>query len=230
MHPRYKALHWRRPALHGKGAPIPPCPGLSTLGQTPCSWETSLIEGCQLCDAQMQIRGSRHPVENRNNFHPVEVFDILEGLWHCFHFSNCIPCFASASPYPPHLLSAPSLLCLCSFSLPRRSGLHVTPVAKAAAASYRVTWMCRSQELSRKRALQAACNQPSLACPRHPTAIPTSQLLGEELSALLWVNAKTWLLVVMPIFEKKCNLCSDLKANVVAGFWVIFGENFSGIP
>lgn len=90
--------------------------------------------------------------------------------------------------------------------------------------------MCRSQELSRKRALQATCNQPSLACPRHPTAVPTSQLLGEELRALLWVNAKTWLPVVMPIFEKKYNLCSDLKANGLAGFWVIFGENFSGIP
>ncbi|XP_068884986.1 uncharacterized protein [Aphelocoma coerulescens] len=43
--------------------------------------------------------------------------------------------------------------------------------------------MRRRQELSRKRALQAACNQPSLACPRDPTAIPTSQLL----ECLLWM-------------------------------------------
>lgn len=99
-----------------------------------------------------------------------------------FIFPVASPVLLLPLPIPSHLLSAPSLLRLCSFSLPRRSGLHVTHVAKAAAASYRVTWMCRSQELSRKRALQAACNQPSLACPRHPTAIPRSQLLGEELN------------------------------------------------
>lgn len=87
------------------GKMLPPCPGLSTLGQTPCSWEISLIEGCQLCDAQMQIRGSRHPVENTTDFHPVEVFDILKGLWHCFRFSSCIPCFASASPSLPPPIS-----------------------------------------------------------------------------------------------------------------------------
>lgn len=116
-----------------KGKTPPSCPNLSTLGQTPCSWEISLIEGCQLCDAQMQIRGSRHPKKTGTDFHPTEVFGKLEDFMVLLSFFSLHPLFCFCFSLPTPLLSAPSLLCWCCSRLPRRSALHVTHVVEAAA-------------------------------------------------------------------------------------------------
>lgn len=98
MHPRYKALRF----LLCKGKTPPSCPDLSILCQTLCSWEISLIEGCQLCDTQMQIRGSRHPMENRTDVHPTGGFDILEGFMVLYLFFQLHPlfCFCLSPPNP----------------------------------------------------------------------------------------------------------------------------------
>lgn len=104
---------------------------------------------------------------------PLESLTNWKTLWYCFHFSNCIPCFASASPssLPTPLLSAP-LLCWCCISLPRRSGLHVTPVVEAAARDFLQSYMgVQVPTPVQEKTSASVCKQ--LACPRNPPS-PTA--------------------------------------------------------
>lgn len=125
MHPCYKALHGQRPALEGENPPLNP--SLGTGGPTPtlCSWEVSLIEGCQLGDAQRQSRGSRHPVESRRT--PAS----LVSLTHSKGFMALRCFFPAASPVlllalPPPAPSSTFFALPVGFSSPRRRGLHGT--------------------------------------------------------------------------------------------------------
>lgn len=146
-----------------KGKTPPSCPNLSALCQTLCSWEISLIEGCQLRDTQMQIRGSRHPTENRTDFHPTGGFHILEGFMVRSSFFQLHPLFCFCLSPPPLLLSTPSLLCLCCVSSPRRSGLHETQVVEAAEQGFLQSYMD-----ARPVQEKTSASSPQLTCPRDP--------------------------------------------------------------
>lgn len=159
MHPRYKALHWQLPALQVKDAslmpqPQHPWPNPLLLGDQPYRGVPAVLR----TDANQGIQA---PHEEQH-WLPPQSLTYWKGLRYCFYFSNCIPCFASAFSPPPLLLSTPSLLCLCCTSLPRRSGLHVTPIVEAAAWDFptELHGLRRLQDLSRKRPLQAVCHQP----------------------------------------------------------------------
>lgn len=140
MHPCYKALHWQRPALEGENPPANP--SLGTGGPTPtlCSWEVSLIEGCQPGDAQRQSRGSRHPVESRRT--PAS----LVSLTHSNGFTAPRFFFPAASPVlllalPPPAPSSTFFALPVGFSSPRRRGLHGTHAVKATPGGFLQSYM-----------------------------------------------------------------------------------------
>lgn len=141
-----------------------------------------------------------------------------------FLFFQLHPLFCFWPSLPP-LLAAPSLLCLRGTARPEGGGsMELTQSKPHQEASYRVTWTCGRHGLSRKRPLQAARGQPSARLPAGYPRAP--QPLSHEPSArrvaevsLPCANAKTRLLVLIPINEQKKNpLFANLKANVVTVF------------
>lgn len=171
-----------------KGKTPPPCPDLSTLGQTLCSSEISLIEGCQLCDAQMQIRGSRHPAENRTDFHPAAVFDILERFVVLRSFSQLHPLFCFCLSFPPPSPTAPistffALPVLCQLAQKEWAPCNSGSQSRGAKPPTELHGRAGAETRPGKDLCRQRATSPQLACPRDPpspTALHTSRLLGKE--------------------------------------------------
>lgn len=165
----------------------------------------------------MQIRGSRHPVENRTGFHPIGIFDVLEWfkVLHLFFQLHPLVCFC---PSLPPLPSAPSLHCPWGTSMPRRSGLHVTRAAEvrlpAELHGCAGTKTCPGKDLCRQHT-----TSPRPTCLQD---VPYPQPLSDRPSArqgtgmpFPCANGKTWLSVLIPSIEQKTSFICQSKSKLL---------------
>ena len=172
----------------------------------------------------MQIRGSRHPVENRTDFHPTGVFDLLERFVILCSFFQLHPLFCFCLSLPPGPIGT-------FFALPVLYQLAQKEWAPCNSGSWSCSTRlptelhgcagvetCPGKDLCSQRGASPPPTDPW--DPPGPTAPPhkPSFRWGTEVPfcrSTVRHDCLCW----FQLLSKEKNSFSSLKANAIAIFW-----------